>query len=286
MSGERTLENLRQEIDQVDEMLHELIMRRSALAEQIRQAKDGAATDLLCPGREAEIMRSLIARHRGRFPRRALIRIWREILGAMVGLQGKFSGTVFMPERGAGYLELARMTYGSNTPMTSFRSAGQVVHTVAEGSATIGILPMPGLESESVEHWWVSLMGDSPDLPRIIGRLPIAPDDSGEETQALVIGHARIEATGFDRSWMAVETHPDISRGRLRSALSAAGLEPTNFVDTLRTEDVWLHLVEIAGMLTPDDRRLVRLCQTRDPVMRAVVLGSHPVPFPSEDLSE
>ena len=204
----------------------------------------------------------------------------------MVNVQGAISVAVYMPDRGTGYLELARDHYGAYTAMTALRSPGQVVRAVAEGSATVGVLPMP--DREDIEPWWVSMMGDSPDLPRIIARLPFGcpGPGRGDGIEALAIGRLSPEATGYDRSWLAVETVPDISRARLRSVLGAAGLEPTMLAATLRNDDNWLHLVEISGGLTVDDRRLSRLAERNQPVVRAVLLGGYPVPFSPEDLLE
>lgn len=284
MTGPNSLESLREEIDRIDDALHDLVQKRVRLVEKVRDVKGAASVDLLRPGREAEILRRLLARHRGPFPKLALVRIWREMLGAMVGLQGEFSVAVYMPERGAGYLALARDHYGSATPMTSFRSPGQVVRAVAEGSASVGLLPMP--DRDDGEPWWVNLMGDGPDMPpRIIGRLPFA--GSGPDgLEALAVARLKIDPTGYDRAWLAVETTPDVSRARLRSVLGAAGLEVTQLAATLRNDHSWLHLLEISGALAADDRRLIRLGESRDPVSRAVVLGGYPVPFAPEDLAD
>ena len=37
------------------------------------------------PGREAEIVRRLLRRHRGAFPRPVIVRLWRELLSARLG---------------------------------------------------------------------------------------------------------------------------------------------------------------------------------------------------------
>ncbi|MDR3438563.1 chorismate mutase [Telmatospirillum sp.] len=286
MSGEMTLDKLRQEIDRIDDALHDLLMQRTDAVERVGALKGAENTTLLRPGREAEIIRRLVARHHGHFPKAALMRIWREIIGSMIGLEGEVSVAVYMPDRGAGYLELARDHYGSILPITPLRSAGQVAKAVADGSATVGIMPMP--DREDVEPWWISLMGDSPDLPRIIARLPFAgPGPSrGEGLEALAIGRLFPESTGYDRSWLAMETTPDISRARLRSVLSAAGIEPTMLAATHRTEENWLHLVEVSGHQEADDRRIARLVERKQPVLRAVLLGGYPVPFSPEDLAD
>ncbi|MTJ81143.1 MAG: chorismate mutase [Telmatospirillum sp.] len=286
MSGEMSLDRLRQEIDRVDDALHDLLMQRTRLVEQVGLLTTPDDLTQLRPAREAEIARRLLSRHVGRFPKAALMRIWREIIGAMISLQGSVSVAVFMPDRGAGYLELARDHFGSILNILPVRSAGQVTKAVADGSATVGIMPMP--DREDVEPWWISLMGDSQDLPRIVARLPfIGPSPSrGDGLEALVVGRQFPDPTGYDRSWLALETTPDISRARLRSVLSAAGLEPTQFAATHRTDDSWLHLVEISGHMVAEDRRIGRLVERLQPVQRAALLGGYPVPFSPEDLQD
>ncbi len=286
MTSKPTLEDLRRSIDRIDNALHDLLMERAAIVEQVGVLKGSQNLALLSPGREAEIIRRLLSRHRGPFPRPTLVRLWREMISGMIGVQSPLTVAVFMPDRGTGYLELARDQYGHGTQMTPWRSPGQVVHAVAEGAAQIGVLPMP--DRDEAEGWWISLTGDSAALPKIIGRLPFAGPGQGrgDGIEALAVGLLTPAATGYDRSWLAVETVPDISRARLRSVLAAAGIEPTQLSSTQKSEDSWLHLVEIAGHMTNDDPRLARLMDGRQTVLRAVVLGGYPVPLTAEELNE
>ena len=286
MAVEKSLDKLRSEIDRLDDELHDLLMKRAEVVERIGALKEDAQQVLLRPGREADIVRRIVARHGGRFPKQTVIRIWRELISGMCSIQGQVTAAVYMPERGAGYLELARDHYGAYTPMTVLRSAGQVVRAVAEGSATVGILPMP--DREDAEPWWISLMGDSPDLPRIVTRLPFGGPGvgRGDGLEALVVARLNAGPTGYDRSWLGIETTPDVSRARLRSVLAAAGLEPTSLAATQRSEDACLHLVEIAGPLASDDPRVTRLIERREPVVRCAHLGGYPVPLGPDDLSE
>lgn len=286
MTGKDTVEALRADVDRIDDALHDLIMRRAEVVERIGTLKVAAAQSLLRPAREAEIVRRLIARHQGRFPKAVVVRVWREIISGMLALEGPHAVAVYMPDRGSGYLELARDHYGSYTPMTAVRSPGQVVRMVSEGSVTVGIVPMP--DREVPEPWWVTLMGESAEVPRIIGRLPFAGPGAGrgEGIEALAIGQIVPEPTGYDRSWIALETPPDISRARIRSVLGAAGLEPTHQVATHLGEGVWRHLVEISGHVTAQDRRVARLVDRQRPVTRAIIVGGHPVPISTEELGE
>jgi chorismate mutase len=286
LAGSATLPELRRQLDQIDDAMHDLLMQRAEIAEQIGRVKGQEKLALLAPGREAEIIRRLLSRHHGRFPRLALVRLWRELIGGMIGVQAPLSVAVFMPDRGTGYLEVARDHYGTSAVMTPWRSPGQVVHAVADGSAQVGIVPMP--DGDQAEGWWISLTGDRVLLPKIIGRLPFAGPGQGrgDGIEALAVGLLSPAATGCDRSWLAVETAPDVSRARLRSVLSAAGIEPTELSATQRAEDSWLHLAEVSGHVASDDPRLLRLTASRQTVSRVALLGGYPVPLSAEELSE
>lgn len=286
MAKEKQLDQLRAEVDRIDDALHDLLMQRTQLAIRIGELKPPSLGGFLRPARHAEILRRIVARHSGAFPKASLVRIWNEVHGALVAVQGSFSLAVYMPERGAGYLELARDQYGAYAPATVYRSVGQVVRAVADGNAAVGVVPMP--DREDIEPWWISLMPTNPEIPRIIARLPfLGPGPGrGDGIEALAIARIAQEATGYDRTWLGVETRADVSRARLRASLAAAGLEPTHFASTQYFEDHWLHLVEISGYVGPQDRRIGRLVEKADPVQRTVCLGGYAVPLRVEELGD
>ena len=97
MASPRSLDALRREIDRIDDEIHDLLMRRAAVAGEIRRSKGPDNGSYLRLGREAAILRRLVARHSGSFPKPALVRIWREIMAALTQLQGPFSVAVFAP---------------------------------------------------------------------------------------------------------------------------------------------------------------------------------------------
>ena len=68
MTSLKSLEKLRQEIDRIDDTMHDLLIQRSQVAEKIGELKGDGAVSLLRPGREAEILRRIVSRHQGKFP--------------------------------------------------------------------------------------------------------------------------------------------------------------------------------------------------------------------------
>ena len=88
MPGEKkSLARLRRQIDEIDDQIHDLLMQRTEVAGKIG-AQKGRGRGPMRPGREATVLRRLVARHRGGLPRALIVRIWREIFSANIALQG------------------------------------------------------------------------------------------------------------------------------------------------------------------------------------------------------
>ncbi|MCI0430781.1 MAG: chorismate mutase [Rhodospirillales bacterium] len=286
-AAQNPLTELRRQIDEIDLALHDLIMRRAEVVQQIATVKgrlNGASFHL--PGREAEVVRRLIRRHRGSFPKPALVRIWRELISALIRLQGPFAVAVYAPDDRPTYWDLARDHYGVLTPIVGHASAGQVVRAVTEGSAAVGVLPLP--EQDDPDPWWRALIGNDPKLPRVLARLPFgAGSQRGEPREALAIGLNALESTGHDRSLLVIETMREISRSALKSTLTGLGFEPV-LLQAWREpsgSDRRLYLIEIAGFSVPEDPRLPRLIEEhREDVAQVWRIGGYAVPFTAEEL--
>lgn len=267
------LDDLRREIDEIDSALHDLIMRRAKIVENIAAAKGEQAASGMRPGREAEILRRLAARHRGPFPRESLVRIWREIISAVTAMQGPYNVAVFDGEEG-GLWDLSRDYFGSCTEISACSARRDVVGRVADGTVTHGVLPYPPEEDE--RPWWAGLW--SPDAPRIVLRLPFAGigNARGRKAQALVIARIAPQPTGDDRSLIMIETTEERRRVVFAEMLELAGLEGRL---VCASRDGSLHyLVEVQGFVEGGDGRLKRLLE-QERVERARIIGAYPTPL-------
>jgi chorismate mutase len=286
-----SLEDLRRSIDQLDDTLQDVLIRRAEIVAAIARQKEANATPPLRPGREAQILRRLIARHKGPFPRPILVRLWRELLSGTIAMQAELHVAVYAPTSAAGFWDLARDQYGSHTPMTPLRSTGEVIGAVSEGRASLGVLPMPGqgrVQGEAESWWRLLIPGDRP-KPRVIARLPFgargnARSDDGD---ALVISRIEPEASGADRSLFIVEIGEDMSRGRVVEALSAAGLPATFLAGSDKGGDAAAQFVEVEGWITVDDPRLgAALTPLAGRILRLSSLGAYARPLPPGELRE
>ena len=279
------LDALRHEIDEIDDRMHELLMRRTEVVQRIATVKrsDGEPISYLRPGREAMILRRLLARHQGVLPKSVVVRIWRELISALCRIQGPLKVAVLAPEKSVGYWDMARRQFGSSTPMTLHRSAQNVLRAVAAGGGTVGVLPLP--HDDEGDAWWPYLAAGGDSAPQVIARLPFLRDNSGqfEDVSALVVAPMMPEASGEDASLIAITVEQEISRGRLTELLRQADL-PAHSLASRRNLDVGaieLHLFEIEGFVPRGDVRVARFLELgKQTVQRAVPLGAYALPFP------
>lgn len=262
---------LRAEIDRIDDKVHHLLMQRAEIVEYVGRSGKPAA---FRPGREASIIRRLLARHHGALPPLAIVRIWRELLAGTTSMQAGFSLAVCDPDHGAPLTQLAREHFGALTPLRAYGSAGQALADVSHGVASVAVLPYPS----DIDNWWIALLHHEPRL-HITARLPFwkpRPDGS-PAAQALVVASTPPDASDDDQSFLGMECDSDVSRARLSSELTGAGLKPETMV-LIRQQGSPIAnvLVEIAGYLSDDDGRLSRLGSV---LRRPIVLGGYAIPI-------
>ncbi|HYM18803.1 MAG TPA: chorismate mutase [Micropepsaceae bacterium] len=274
----KSLDDLRREIDQIDDSLHDLLIRRAAVSldiAKVKQPANGAAlASAMRPAREAAILRRLLARHKGELPPGVVVGIWRQIIAASLRAQAKYEIHVFGGNGQTAFLDLAHTYFGSAAPLRLHSRVSQVVNACAEEPNSLGIVPMPELE-EPGAAWWSKLAVSGQVGPRVIAKLPFIVN--GEEAvSAYAIGAIEQEASGDDTTLLVLEIASGLSRTKLRSLLKEAGLD-ANIVAAGRISEKNAPdeiLAEVKGFIPKDDPRLKRLAEAAgDAVYRADPIG-------------
>ena len=263
-TADPALQALRAEIDALDDAMHDLLMRRAAVVARMAasRAKNGAGSPLR-PGREAAVLRRLLARHSGALSGGAVVRIWRHIFMAHTAIPGAFTAAVAASGEAAPTLALAREHFGTATPLTQFASPAQALAALSAGKASVAVLPAPTGEGEGA--WWQSL-----EAPRlcIVARLPFLADATRADA-ALVVAPVPPDASGDDRSFVRLEAAADAPREGFARMLSDAGLTG-RILSLARQGGRSLALAEIDAFIAAGDPRLAGL--------NAVLLGAYAVP--------
>jgi chorismate mutase len=264
-AADPALQALRAEIDALDDAMHDLLMRRAAVVARMAasRAKTGVGSPLR-PGREAAVLRRLLARHSGALSRGAVVRIWRHIFMAHTAIQGAFTAAIAASGEAAPTLALAREHFGTATPLTSFGSPAQALAALSAAKASVAVLPAPAGEGEGA--WWQSL--EAPRLS-VVARLPFVVDAAHADA-ALVVAPVPADASGEDRGLLRLEGSAEAPRESFARMLSDAGLAG-RILCLARQGGRSLALAEIDGFIAAGDPRLAGL--------NAVLLGAFAVPI-------
>jgi chorismate mutase len=271
----RPLDDIRREIDALDHRIHDALMARAALVASVRRAK-GTGGAILRPGREAAVLRRLVARHHGDMDPSVVVRIWREIMTASSRQQGAFSVAVASAAAGGAGIELARDHFGMLTALQPSSSIAQAIRAVTENRAQVALVPLA--EDMPDDPWWRSL-GTGPE-PRlvVIARLPFARDHRAGA--ALLVGRQDFDPSGEDRGFVIAETRAEISQARLRVALEKHGLAVTGFPASIDDPGGGsLQLVEVATYVEPGDPRLAAAAAEAAEHASLRVAGGYAVPL-------
>lgn len=274
-----TLDDLRGEIDKIDDALQDLLVRRAAISRAVARAKlPGASTVALSaamrPAREALILRRLLARRPTELSPLLVVGIWREIISSSLRAQTSFHGHVFAGDGETAYVGMARAYFGTETPLRTHGKPSLVVHACAEEQSALGVVPLPVIEEQG-PAWWAQLAPAGEKGPRIIAKLPFVTEDD-DAPAAYVIGAIEQEPTGDDTTLLLLEVAPGKSRTGLQTLLKEAGL-PARLAAAGRTAEKNVPdeiLLEVNGFVGKGDPRIATLAKAAgDAIARIVPIG-------------
>ena len=280
--------NLRDAIDDIDNAIQDLLNKRADVVDKVRVIKEAHGSQIkIRPAREAEILYRLINRQKGLFPKREMVRIWRELIVATIKFEGPFSLAIFYNDEERGFWDLARDQYGCFTPIIRYSSARRVVEAVQNGEATVGLVPLP--RHDDNENWWRFIVSTRAGVPKIAARLPFIGVQNSKDIglEALVIGVIEHEKTDLARSFIAIEANEDIGLNVINNCLSKANL---SYVFQLVWHDPerppgWIYFLELSKFLDQDSPQNTLLnAALKHHSLQLIHLGGYAMPLTSQML--
>ena len=207
-----SLSDLRNEIDEIDKRLHDLLMRRVEIGREVAKAKTGSDSGPnLRPGREAQIIRGLAARNNGPLSMGSVVRIWREILSANLNQQIEIRAATLSSD--TDFQGLAAEYVGTTSKLLYLDNIEEVIQCVAKGDAEIGILPDLNLSVHG--RWWPKLINLCKNRKlNIISHLPVATSRT-KKPGAFIIAAQEPEISGNDTSVFIVDGDTYLVPGRI-----------------------------------------------------------------------
>jgi len=141
----------RKKIDKIDIKLHDLIKKRAIYVKNIAKEKKKnvkGKANIYRPSREHEIFEDLLRRHKGDFPLKVLIKIWRNLIGGYISLQGNFKISYDVT------LEtLVKDYFGVTMVYKKINSIDKSLNQLNRNGLDILVVPFPN----NKQKWWLSL---------------------------------------------------------------------------------------------------------------------------------
>ena len=278
----KKLDDIRQKIDKLDTKIHDTLVERAELVLQVGEEKRANNIEVVQPAREARMIRRLLSKHKGSLPEMAVVRIWRELVGAVSLLQTGIKIVVAdTPERPE-HWDLAKDYFGSCLPMNRVASALGAIGSVREGNATFAVVPFP--EDNEEQPWWDHLNVGTDEAMSISVRLPHGddPQNLNPDYRSLVVGKTGFDSSDEDRSFILIICEPSVSRAKIVSSAEEVGLKPLSLSSKRETTNsdspIRKHLLEVDDYVNDKDARAIMFKQKFEDGTEIYCVGGYPIP--------
>ena len=259
-TGNGALDRIRAEIDSIDAAMHDLLIRRSAVIDELIAVK-GARTPgtAFRPGREADMMRRFVMRHEGHLPLTTVEHIWREIIATFTAMQAPYSIIAGPAADPLAMRDAVRFYFGFSVPVSEAASNEAALNSISDKRSQIAVIA-----ADSTGAWWRTLCGV--DAPKVLAKLPfIAMEGRPADLPCYVAAPPLNDGWAADIKLYAVSAENGLAAaaerlgGRLISRAGTDALielpamvEPDDFVAELGAADGALSSMEsIGGFAAP-----------------------------------
>ncbi|EPF71466.1 prephenate dehydratase [Acinetobacter rudis] len=152
-SNSLNLDQIREEIDSVDQQLQHLINRRAKLAESVAKVKFSSEESPMFyrPEREAQVLRRIMERNEGPLSDLTMARLFREIMSACLALEAPQSIAFLGPE-GTFTHSAVLKHFGHDALVRPLPTIDEVFREVEAGSAHYGLVPVENSSEGVVNH--------------------------------------------------------------------------------------------------------------------------------------
>ncbi len=212
----------RERIDQIDETILKLLAERAELAKKIGEIKKERGLEIHVPEREREILERLLEKNEGRFPERALIRIFREIISACLSLERPLKVGYLGPK--ATFTHQAALEhFGISAKYIALPTIRDVFEEVERGNIDYGVVPVENT-IEGVVNYTLDMFLQTPGV-NIVGEiiLPVALHllSTADELSQIRKIYSHPHALAQARAWL--DKHlPSAQRIEVESTAKAA----------------------------------------------------------------
>ena len=155
-----SLDDLRQKIDSIDRELIRLLNERADVVHEVGKIKKRDNLEIYAPDREEKLLRSVVAKSKGRLPEKSIRAIYREIMSAALALEDDLK-IAYLGPAGTWTHQAAINKFGHSVEFFPQPSFADVFEQVTRNLADYGVVPIENSTEGAVTHT-LDLFADSP----------------------------------------------------------------------------------------------------------------------------
>jgi chorismate mutase/prephenate dehydratase len=274
----KSLDGLRDSIDQLDNDILRLISERADCARRVADVKteDDAQAVFYRPEREAQVLRRIMALNKGPLSDEEMARLFREIMSACLALEQPVKVAYLGPE-GTFTQQAALKHFGESAISLPMAAIDEVFREVEAGAVNYGVVPVENSTEGVINHTLDSFMDSGLKICgevvlRIHHHLLVAETTRRDKVSRI---YSHPQSFAQCRKWLDAH-YPQAERIPVSSNAEAARLVKTEW-----------HSAAIAGDMAAKLYGLTRIAEkiedAPDNSTRFLIIGNQDVPQSGED---
>ncbi|WP_086480636.1 prephenate dehydratase [Oceanospirillum sanctuarii] len=270
---------LRDQIDNIDQQIQQLINQRARCAQQVAEVKQASGSgdiQFYRPEREAQVLRRVMERNEGPLSDEEMARLFREIMSACLALEEPVKVAFLGPE-GTFTQEAALKHFGHSAVSLPMAAIDDVFREVEAGAVAYGVVPVEnsteGVISHTLDSFIDSSLKISGEVVLRIHQYLLVGENTRKDKISRIYSHA--SSLAQCRKWLD-QHYPNAERIAVSSNAEAARL----------VKSEW-HSAAIAGDMAAQLYGLEKLAEKiedqPDNSTRFLIIGNQEVPASGED---
>lgn len=258
------LSEFRREIDKIDNQIIDLLKERMKIVAQVGEYKRSCNEHFLIKSsREADMVKDLVIKSDGAFPKSTIVSIWRKIITSANMIEQEIKIALHNPTKIADYEYLVKEYYGDFVTIYFHDSVTNIVSSMEKNEAQIGVFALP-IENEiaenNVENWWINLANNKSNI-KVFAKIPFAQninDHNFARKNLVAVAIKEAEASREDKTLLVIETAKEISKSQLQTAIKDSGFEGHILKTTKlkQVDNINFSLIEVDGFYLQNDEKI------------------------------
>lgn len=221
MSSATSLDELRAEIDRLDQRLIDLLNRRAKLAAKVGELKTEARSAFFTPEREKRVYQQVLAHNRGPLDSESVRAIYREIIAACLALERPLRVACLGPEGTFSHAALEAQ-FGTRAVAQLYPTLSAVFDEVEHRRVDYAIVPVEnsteGVVAATLDHFIESSLTIKSEILLRVEQCLLSRSGRADQIRRIV---SHPQSLGQCRQWLAAN-FPDVTLVEASSNAKAA----------------------------------------------------------------